>query len=62
MGVLIGSSVVPVGLALLWDRLTPRAMSAGPVGGSILGIIAWLSTASSFNGGLSRFFENTGIL
>ncbi|XP_033764344.1 urea-proton symporter DUR3-like [Pecten maximus] len=60
MGILIGSAVVPIALSVSWDRLTGEGMMAGSISGTILAIIVWLSVASSYDGGLGRFLENTG--
>ena len=59
-GILISSSVVPISMSILWARATSTGMIAGVVGGCISGLIAWLSYASTYDGGLSNFVENTG--
>ncbi len=60
MGVLIGSAVIPVGLSLIWNRMTAKGMYFGPIGGTVLALTSWLCVASTFPGGLSKFFDNTG--
>ncbi|XP_060071327.1 uncharacterized protein LOC132551230 [Ylistrum balloti] len=60
MGILIGSAVIPIALSVSWDRLTGEAMIAGSISGTILAVIVWLSVASTYEGGLGRFLENTG--
>ncbi len=60
MGVLIGSAVIPVQLSLIWNRMTARGMDIGTIGGTFLGLTAWLCTATTFSGGLSNFLANTG--
>nr|XP_006821671.1 PREDICTED: uncharacterized protein LOC102808925 [Saccoglossus kowalevskii] len=62
MGVVIGSSVVPIALTVFWTRLNGKAAVIGTVGGTLCGLTAWLVTASTFDGGLSSdvFLKNTG--
>ncbi|XP_077996739.1 uncharacterized protein LOC144450048 [Glandiceps talaboti] len=62
MGILIGSSVVPIALSVFWTRLTGTAMVFGTVGGTLLGMTSWLAVASTFEGGLQGgvFLKNTG--
>jgi Na+(H+)/acetate symporter ActP len=64
MGVLVGSAVVPISLAMFWTRLNGVGMVGGAVSGLCLGIIAWLGKAAVNPGGLSKemFFKNTGKL
>ena len=62
MGILVGSAVVPITLCMCWGRLTGVAMVAGSVGGTLLALITWLSVASTYKGGLSKFLDNTGEL
>ena len=61
MGVLIGSAVFPITLAMFWGRANSIGMISGAVGGALLGLISWLSVASSYDGGLTSFIDNTGI-
>lgn len=61
MGILIGSAVLPISLAMFWPRMTGVGMVTGSITGAILGIIVWLTVASTFEGGLSKFLENTGM-
>ncbi|CAH1790509.1 unnamed protein product, partial [Owenia fusiformis] len=58
-GVLIGSSVIPISLSVLWDRVTAQGMISGAVLGCIAGIVSWLATASTYPGGLYDFLKNT---
>ena len=60
MGILVGSAVVPITLSMFWGRLTGVAMVAGSVGGTLLALITWLSVASTYEGGLGNFLDNTG--
>ena len=60
MGVLIGSAVVPVSLALFWKRLSSKGMILGAISGTVTGVSSWLIVSSTYDGGLSNFFENTG--
>ena len=60
MGVVIGSAVAPISMAIFWARVTAPAMIGGAVGGTTCGLIAWLITASTYEGGLDDFMLNTG--
>uniref|UniRef100_A0A1I8I9R1 Urea active transporter n=1 Tax=Macrostomum lignano TaxID=282301 RepID=A0A1I8I9R1_9PLAT len=60
MGVLIGSAVAPICLSMCWARLTGKAMVAGSVSGTVLGLVAWLTTAAFMEGGLGQFMKSTG--
>ena len=62
MGIVIGSSVVPVVLTLSWTGLDGRAMSLGAICGPFLGFLAMLIGAANRPGGLYYFLENTGLL
>ena len=61
-GILISSSVVPIAMSITWARATAAGLISGVVGGCAVGIISWLSFASTFPGGLSAatFVTNTG--
>ena len=60
MGILIGSAVIPITLSMTWGRVNSTGMMSGAISGTILGLIVWLSVASTYDGGLSKFFDNTG--
>lgn len=62
MGVTINSAVVPIVLAMFWERLTGLAMIAGSIGGTMLALITWISVAASYPGGLSNFKDNASKL
>ena len=61
-GILISSSVVPIAMSITWARATAAGLISGVVGGCAVGMISWLSFASTFPGGLSAatFVSNTG--
>jgi Na+/proline symporter len=48
MGVLVGSAVIPIALLLLWSKANAIGAMLGAVGGYILGVIVWLTTATNF--------------
>ena len=52
MGVILGSAVVPVALAVTWSKANKWGCIGGSVGGFFAGIIAWLVTTSVTNGGV----------
>ena len=60
MGVLIGSAVVPVILAITWKKLTKEGIILGPIFGTFGGLGSWLIVASTYPGGLFDFMKNTG--
>lgn len=60
MGILVGSAVIPLVLCMFWGRLTGIAMVIGSVSGTCVALITWLAVASTFDGGLSLFLDNTG--
>ncbi|XP_064598785.1 uncharacterized protein LOC135465474 [Liolophura sinensis] len=60
MGVLIGSAVMPITLAMFWGRMNSYGMMSGAIGGSVCSLSTWLIMASTLDGGLSLFLVNTG--
>ena len=61
MGVTINSAVIPVVLAMFWERLSGLGMIAGSIGGSVLGLISWLSATATYPGGLQQFRQNSSM-
>ncbi|HEX7031614.1 MAG TPA: sodium/solute symporter [Nitrososphaera sp.] len=53
MGVLIGSAVVPIALAVTWKRTNKIAATAGAIAGLGCGLVVWLATAYTFYGEIS---------
>ncbi|XP_072174249.1 uncharacterized protein [Diadema setosum] len=53
MGILIGSSVVPIVLSMFWTKLTGVAMMTGAITGVICGLITWFVASSVLNRGVS---------
>ncbi|XP_013412874.1 urea-proton symporter DUR3-like [Lingula anatina] len=60
MGILIGSAVLPIILAMFWERLTSKGMFFGALSGTCLGTGSWLIVAATYGGGLQDFRESTG--
>ncbi|CAM9958423.1 unnamed protein product [Choristocarpus tenellus] len=58
MGVVIGSAVIPVSMALTWKQCTAKAAIAGAVLGQICGIIAWLVATAALYTDIN--VDNTG--
>lgn len=52
MGVVLGSAVVPIALAISWRKANKWGSIAGAVIGFCCGLIAWLVTTSTKNGGI----------
>jgi urea-proton symporter len=53
MGILIGSAVVPVSLAILWKKTNKVAAPAGAVAGLACGVTVWLVSSYVFYGPIS---------
>jgi len=51
MGVVLGSAVVPIALSITWKKANKWGCIAGSIVGFACGIIAWLVTTSTLNGG-----------
>lgn len=49
MGVILGSAVVPIALAITWKKANKWGCIGGAVAGFFAGIIAWLVTTSTLN-------------
>jgi SSS family transporter len=50
MGILIGSAVVPITLAVLWKKANKYAATLGAIVGLVCGVGAWLTSASMLYG------------
>ena len=44
-GIIINGAVLPLSMGIAWDRASPRGLMVGAVGGSLIGMLAWLLTA-----------------
>ena len=53
MGVLIGSAVVPISLAIVWNKTNKVAASLGALGGLTCGMLVWLASSYSLYGDIS---------
>ncbi|EKM53290.1 uncharacterized protein PHACADRAFT_197719 [Phanerochaete carnosa HHB-10118-sp] len=51
MGVVLGSAVVPIALCVCWKKANKWGCIIGSLAGFFAGLIAWLVTTSSLNGG-----------
>lgn len=49
MGVILGSAVVPIALAITWKKANKWGCIGGAVAGFIAGIVAWLVTTATLN-------------
>jgi Na+/proline symporter len=49
MGVILGSAVVPIALAITWKKANKWGCIGGAVIGFIAGIVAWLVTTATLN-------------
>jgi len=52
MGVILGSAVVPIALCITWSKANKWGCIIGSVAGFSAGLIAWLVTTSTMNGGV----------
>jgi Na+/proline symporter len=52
MGVILGSAVAPIALCVTWSKANRWGCIWGSVVGFAAGIIAWLVTTSTLNGGV----------
>ncbi|KAJ2935430.1 hypothetical protein H1R20_g1666, partial [Candolleomyces eurysporus] len=59
MGVLLGSAVVPIALAITWRKANKWGCIGGAIAGLCLGIVAWLVTAAARHDGVLTV-ETTG--
>ncbi|KZV83522.1 Na+/solute symporter [Exidia glandulosa HHB12029] len=62
MGVILGSAVVPIALCVTWSKANRIGCITGAVAGFAAGIIAWLVTTSSLNGGTINVVTSGGDL
>ena len=60
MGIIGGSSVIPVMLAISWHRTTGSGVTVGVLTGLVSALAAWLGYASYLPNGLAWFQGNTG--
>ncbi|KAI0125333.1 urea active transporter 1 [Xylariales sp. AK1849] len=58
LGVIVGGASIPVGLILLWPRMSTVATLVSPWFGLVLGVIAWLVTSRYRSGSVT--VETTG--
>lgn len=56
-GVLIGSAVIPIVLAVIWKGVKAKGMMLGALVGSLFAIIMWQLVAASLGG---DFYDSTG--
>jgi SSS family transporter len=50
MGVLIGSAVVPISLAIVWKKTNKVAATVGALAGLVCGVTVWLASSYTFYG------------
>ncbi|KAN0125892.1 urea transporter [Russula decolorans] len=60
MGVILGSAVVPIALCITWSRANKWGCIGGSIAGFFAGLIAWLVTTSSLNGGVINVTTSGG--
>ncbi|KAF8504461.1 urea transporter [Russula emetica] len=60
MGVILGSAVVPIALCITWSRANKWGCIGGSIAGFFAGLIAWLVTTSTLNGGVINVTTSGG--
>ncbi|KAJ7910497.1 urea transporter [Mycena leptocephala] len=60
MGVILGSGVAPIALCITWSRANKTGCIVGALAGFAAGIIAWLVTTSTLNGGVINVVTSGG--
>ncbi|KAF7299220.1 Urea transporter [Mycena indigotica] len=60
MGVILGSGVAPIALCITWSKANKTGCIVGAVAGFAAGIIAWLVTTSTLNGGVINVVTSGG--
>jgi len=60
MGVILGSAVVPIALCITWSRANKWGCIGGAIAGFFAGLVAWLVTTSSLNGGVINVTTSGG--
>ncbi|KAF8231010.1 urea transporter [Tricholoma matsutake] len=60
MGVILGSGVVPIALCTSWSKANKWGCIGGAVVGLAAGLIAWLVTTSTLNGGVINVITTGG--
>ncbi|KAJ3202698.1 hypothetical protein HDU82_007170 [Entophlyctis luteolus] len=58
MGILTAPAVMPIALTLIWKKQTKVGAICGAIGGLVLGVTAWLVTASQYYGEIN--LDTTG--
>jgi len=60
MGVILGSAVVPIALCVTWSKANKWGCIGGSIAGFFAGLIAWLVTTSTLNGGVINVTTSGG--
>ncbi|KAJ7171123.1 urea transporter [Mycena filopes] len=60
MGVILGSGVAPIALCITWSKANKWGCIVGSIAGFGAGIIAWLVTTSTLNGGVINVTTSGG--
>jgi len=60
MGVILGSAVVPIALCVTWSKANKWGCIGGSIAGFFAGLIAWLVTTSTLNGGVVNVVTSGG--
>ena len=62
MGVILGSAVCPIALAVTWSKANKWGCVGGSIAGFVAGIIAWLVTTATLNDGVIDVVTSGGAL
>lgn len=52
MGVVLGSSVVPIACAIMWSKANRTGALVGAIAGFALGLMSWLVATATLNDGV----------
>jgi len=59
MGVMLGSAVAPIALAITWHKANKWGCIGGAIAGLFAGLIAWLVTTATLNDGIITVVVST---
>jgi SSS family transporter len=61
MGIMIGSAVAPIALAVVWKKTNKVAATAAAIVGLVCGVSAWMASAQMFYGEITIFSTGQNI-
>lgn len=61
MGVILGSAVCPIALAVTWKKANKWGCVGGSIAGFVAGVIAWLVTTATLHDGVINVVNSGGL-